>query len=89
MNIGYGQSTLQAYGNTISQTAPTAQTKVPANIQTAASPPANSTQLSDAVQRTEAPSRTAELQTQEASTEARSSSYDRREQRGAKLDILI
>lgn len=88
MNIGQSQSTLQSYGNTVSQTAPTAQTKVPSNVQTAAPPPANATQRSDAVQRSEAPSRPARSEPTEARSEARPSSSGSEGQRGAKLDIL-
>jgi len=88
MNIGQSQSTLQAYGNTFSQTAPTAQTKVPSNVQTAAPPPANATQRADAVQRPEAPSRPARSEPTEARSEARPSSSSSEGQRGAKLDIL-
>lgn len=88
MNIGQSQSTLQAYGNTFSQTAPTAQTKVPTNVQTAAAPPANSTQRADAVQRPEAPARSATPASSEAREETRPSSPNSQAHRGAKLDIL-
>jgi hypothetical protein len=88
MNIGQSQSTLQAYGNTFSQTSPTAQTKVPTNVQTAAVPHANSTQRADAVQRPEAPARSASSASPEVREETRPSSSGPEVRRGAKLDIL-
>ncbi len=89
MNVGSSQSTLLAFGNTLSQTAPTAQSKVPSNIQTAAAPASNSTQRVDAAPRPEAPVRS-DSATQQASKEvSRPPSSDQSNHRAAKIDILV
>jgi len=89
MNIGPSQSTLQAFGNTLSQTAPTAQTKVPATTQTAAPPAANSTQRADAAPRPEAPVRPNQEASPDAKDESRPSPSRGEGQRAAKIDILV
>lgn len=89
MNIGPSQSTLQAFGNTLSQTAPTAQTKVPTNTQTAAAPAANSTQRADAAPRPEAPVRPNQPASPDSREEPRPSSSGGDGHRAQKVDILV
>ncbi len=89
MNIVPSQSTLQAFGNTLSQTAPTAQSKVPTTTQTAAPPAANSTQRADAAPRPEAPVRPNQTSSSDAKDESRPPPSRGEGQRAAKIDILV
>ena len=89
MNIGPGQSTLQAFGNTLSQTAPTAQSKVPTATQTAAAPAANSTQRADAAPRPEAPARSAPPVTADSRESPTPPASGHNGHRAAKIDILV
>jgi hypothetical protein len=89
MNIGPSQSTIQAFGNNLTQTAPTAQSKVPASTQTASAPAANSTQRADAAPRPEAPVRSEPSTAGDSRDASRSPSPDQGGQRAAQIDILV
>ena len=89
MNIGPSQSTLHALGNPLSQTAPTAQTKVPVDVQTAAAPAANSTQRADAAPRVEAPVRPEAITSSEPKEGSRPAPSYQDGHRAAKIDILV
>lgn len=80
MNIGPSQSVLHAFGNTVSQTAPTAQTKIPASTQPVERPVANTTQRLDAAPRSEASAR--------PDSEHRPPAAEQRSARGTKIDVF-
>lgn len=83
MNLSPTQSTLQAFGNSVSQTAPVAQTKLPVNAQPADQPAPNATQRADAAPRIEAPARP---EPDERSSSSPSAQDGRR---ASKVDILV
>jgi hypothetical protein len=89
MNIGPSQSTLQAFGNNLSQTPPTAQSKAPTNTQTVSAPAANSVQRADAAPRPEAPIRPESRAPADSRDASRSPSPSQNGQRAARIDILV
>ncbi|MGI9451923.1 MAG: hypothetical protein ACR2QH_14975 [Geminicoccaceae bacterium] len=89
MNIGPSQNTLHAIGNTLLETTPTAQSKVPTTAQTVAAPATNSTQRADAAPRPEAPVQPNQLTAPDSRDVSRQAPSGQDDHRAAKVDILV
>jgi hypothetical protein len=83
MNITPSQSTLQAFGNSLSSTAPAAQVRQAVATNQVEKPAPNVTQRADAAPRAEAPARP------EADAKAPAQASAQPDRPGAKVDIVV
>ena len=83
MNITPSQSTLQAFGNSLSSTAPAAQTRQTAAANQVERPTPNVTQRTDAAPRPEAPARP------DADARPPAQAAAPADRPGAKVDIVV
>ena len=87
MNAISGSSFHHALGNSLAQSPPTAQQKVPVSTQTVAEPLPNSIQRADAVHRSEAPVRSEATASPSSGEETKSRPASGSSERASKIDI--